>query len=229
MESVAVVLTVGALTQEKKLLAFNRGQKPESVGEEMFAFRGSDNSYIERVFLKERPDNERTRAHRPFAKRLTELVERRSATRKPFVAEILVVELNSGAKLSGRTCDLGVHGCYIDTLNPYPQGTLIRIRVQHGKETVEVKGKVVYRVASLGMGIAFYELTPENQATLEEWLSRTDGEEKVFEASLPAIQVGQPALPQQKEEQIVELIRVLMKKGILSRTEAASLLKKPIE
>ena len=79
------------------------------------------------------------------------------------------------------------------------------------------------------MGITFYDLTPENQATLEEWLSHTDGEKRVFEASLPPIQVGQTAPPQQKEEQIVELIRVLMKKGILSRTEAASLLKKPIE
>jgi hypothetical protein len=195
----------------------------------VFAFRGSGNSYIERVFLKEPPDNERAKPYRPFAKRLTEVVERRSATRKPFVGEILIVELNSGAKLSGRTCDLGIHGCYIDTLNPYPQGTLVRIRVQHGKEMVEVKGKVAYRLASLGMGVAFYDLTPENRATLEEWLSRADSEGRVFEASLPPIRVEQPALPQQKEEQIVELIRVLMKKGILSRTEAASLLKKPIE
>jgi hypothetical protein len=154
----------------------------------------------------------------------SEVVERRSAKRKPFIAEALIVELDSGAKLRGRSCDLVVHGCYVDTLNPFPQGTLVRIRIQHGDARIEAKGKVVYRVPSLGMGIAFYDLTLENQATLNEWLSHVNNNKGIFEASLPPIQIDKPRLPQPEEGQAARLIQVLRKKGILTETEVAELM-----
>lgn len=57
-------------------------------------------------------------------------VERRSAPRYPLVLAMEVVELPRGAKLSARTSDVSRTGCYIDTLNPIPKDSQIRLRIR---------------------------------------------------------------------------------------------------
>jgi hypothetical protein len=42
-----------------------------------------------------------------------------------------VIELPRGARLSARTADISRMGCYIDMLNPIPQGSRIRLRLTH--------------------------------------------------------------------------------------------------
>jgi hypothetical protein len=79
----------------------------------------------------------------------------------------------------------------------------------------------------LGMGIAFHDLTPESQEALQQWLSHLPEERSSSAASLPSIEVDRPAGPQQLGR-LVELIQVLMKKGILTRAEATSLLREPL-
>ena len=100
--------------------------------------------------MKERTDNKPAISGKTDSQASVEVQDRRTAARMAFIAEAMVVDLDSGAKLSGRCCDLVVHGCYMDTLNPFQPGTLVRIRLQHGNETAESKGKVVYRVPNLG-------------------------------------------------------------------------------
>jgi hypothetical protein len=156
-------------------------------------------SGIERYFLSERKGDERALASRPNANASTEVADRRGAVRKPFIAEALVVEVDSGAKLSGRSCDLVVQGFYMDTLNPLPQGTQVLVRLQHGESRIEAAGKVVYRVPGLGMGIAFNDLSAEHQGILNRWLSDARGEDGSFQASLPPITVEQSAIPARTE------------------------------
>jgi len=48
--------------------------------------------------------------------------ERRASPRYPFVAVAEVTELSSGARLSARTSDLSLGGCYIDTLKSVMRG-----------------------------------------------------------------------------------------------------------
>jgi hypothetical protein len=166
----------------------------------------------------------------PHASRALEIAERRSAIRKAFITEALIVEVNSGARVAGRSCDLVLNGCYVDTLNPFKEGTIVRLRLQHGDSAVESKGRIVYQVPRMGMGIVFNDMTPENQHTLDEWLAEVDAAAEPFDAPLPAAKVETIAKVESSEDsQVVQLINVLHKKGILTNAEATLLLKKPLE
>jgi len=97
-------------------------------------------------------------------------VERRSAPRYPMVLSADVVELPRGARLSARTADISTSGCYIDTLNPIPQGSEVRLRITHHNEIFEAVGRVVYVSYGLGMGVAFSKVEEEQKARLVRWL-----------------------------------------------------------
>jgi hypothetical protein len=97
-------------------------------------------------------------------------VERRNSQRYAMVLAAEVVELPRGAKLSARTSDVSRTGCYVDTLNPIPQGSRVRIRFTHHQEEFEGVGSVVYVSQGLGMGIKFSEVQAEQQARLDRWL-----------------------------------------------------------
>ena len=97
--------------------------------------------------------------------------KRRSVRRCPLVATAEVTELNSGALLSARTSELGLGGCYVDSLNPFPTGTLVGLRVHRDQGLFETKAKVVYCDAGFGMGLAFTEMTPNQRTQLEAWIA----------------------------------------------------------
>jgi hypothetical protein len=96
--------------------------------------------------------------------------KRRSVRRCPLVASAEVTELGSGALLSARTSELGLGGCYVDALNPFPKGTLVRLRILRDQGVFETKAKVVYCDPRFGMGMAFTEMTPDQRSLLEAWL-----------------------------------------------------------
>ena len=102
--------------------------------------------------------------------------ERRVGPRRAMVLATEVVELPRGAKLSARTADMGRTGCYIDTLNPIPIGSQVRVRVTHNDEHFETLGRVVYVSPGLGMGIAFAEIAPDQLARLDRWLKESGTE-----------------------------------------------------
>ena len=99
--------------------------------------------------------------------------KRRSVRRCPLVASAEVTELGSGssAKLSARISELGLGGCYIDTLNPFPEGTLVQLRILRDDGVFETKAKVVYADRRFGMGVAFVEVPPNQRLILENWLA----------------------------------------------------------
>lgn len=96
---------------------------------------------------------------------------RRSVRRCPLVASAEVTELGAGTKLSVRTSELSLGGCYIDTLNPFPEGTLIQLRILRDNGVFETKAKVVYSDRGFGMGLAFTEMGPNQRSILEGWLA----------------------------------------------------------
>lgn len=96
---------------------------------------------------------------------------RRSVLRCPLVASVEVTELRSGTLLSARTSELGLGGCYVDALNPFPEGTLVGLRILRDQGVFETKARVVYCDPSFGMGLAFTEMTPDQRSLLEAWLA----------------------------------------------------------
>lgn len=88
-----------------------------------------------------------------------------------MVASAEAVDISTQTRLSARTSELGIGGCYIDALNPFPIGTVIELRILRDKGTFEAKGKVVYCDSTMGMGVAFTEIAPDQRSTLEDWLA----------------------------------------------------------
>src|SRR5208337_4483981 len=97
--------------------------------------------------------------------------QRRSVRRCPLVASAEVTEPRSGARLSARTSELGLGGCYVDSLNPFSKGTVVGLRILRDQGVFETKAKVVYCDPKFGMGLAFTEMTPDQRSVLETWLA----------------------------------------------------------
>jgi hypothetical protein len=97
--------------------------------------------------------------------------KRRAVRRCALVASAEVTELKTGALLKARTSEIGVGGCYIDTLNPFPQETLVHLRILRDSGAFEAKAKVAYSDVRFGMGLAFTEMTAEQRLLLENWLA----------------------------------------------------------
>ena len=97
--------------------------------------------------------------------------KQRSVRRCPLVASAEMTELHSGARLSARTSELGLGGCYVDSLNSLPEGTLVSLRIVRDQGLFETKAKVVYGDPRFGMGLAFTEMAPDQRSRLEEWLA----------------------------------------------------------
>ena len=94
----------------------------------------------------------------------------RAVRRCPFVASAEVTELSSGMRLSARTSEMGLGGCYVDALNPFAKGTKVNLRIVRDQGTFEATAKVVYSDLSFGMGLSFVEIAPEQRLILENWL-----------------------------------------------------------
>jgi hypothetical protein len=101
----------------------------------------------------------------------SEPTKRRSVRRCSLVASVEVTELRSGAQLSARTSELGLGGCYVDALNPFPEGTLVGLRILRDQGVFETKAKVAYCDPRFGMGLAFTEMTADQRSLLETWLA----------------------------------------------------------
>ena len=96
-------------------------------------------------------------------------------------------EPKSEMLLRARTADLGSDGCFIDTLNPFAKGTSVKVRIEKSGASFEASAKVVYSLDSMGMGLAFNLVGPEQLWVLHEWLGEASGV-LAPEVSLPPIE-----------------------------------------
>jgi len=97
--------------------------------------------------------------------------ERRHAPRYPFIAEAEVTEISSDTKLVAKTSDLSIGGCFLDMLNPSPQGTDVRVSISHEGATFTGRGSVVFVLPNMGMGVVFTSLEHDQQAILQKWIA----------------------------------------------------------
>jgi hypothetical protein len=97
--------------------------------------------------------------------------ERRRAPRYPFIAEAQVTEISSDTKLIAKTSDLSIGGCFLDMLNPSPEGTDVRVRISHKSKTFTTLGRVVFVLPNMGMGVVFRSVEDYQLTILQEWIS----------------------------------------------------------
>lgn len=157
--------------------------------------------------------------------------ERRTSTRYPFTATCDATEPKSHAKIIGRTSDLGRGGCYIDTIGPFPMGTVLVVRINREHQTLTFEGKVAFAQPGMGMGLAFTKVAPDQQTILDEWIAELSGEPVEKSATAAEASASRPnpdggSSDNQAFFVMNELIMLLLQKGVLSDSEGKSLLQK---
>ena len=99
---------------------------------------------------------------------------RRANPRFSFFADAEVT-LRDGTGVLAQVAELSSLGCYIDTLEPIPSHTKLRLRICDGLSTCELRGKVIYVHSGggfgiFGMGVVFDEMGAEQRSAIEAWL-----------------------------------------------------------
>lgn len=149
-------------------------------------------------------------------------VERRNNLRWACSATAEVLEIQSGANVKARTTDLGPGGCYVDTINTLTAGTLVRVRITLARRNFETEATVMYALPGMGMGLVFTEMAPQDRAILEEWANELQrGSAPSWEI---AVAKGAEPLREKERQAFNKLIKLLLRKEILSKDEASSLL-----
>ena len=105
---------------------------------------------------------------------------RRANPRFSFFADAEVT-LRDGTGLRAQLAELSSRGCYIDTLEPIPVRTKLRLRICDGMRACEVHGKVIYMHSGggfgiFGMGVLFEEMGAEQHSAIDAWLRRLAGQ-----------------------------------------------------
>ncbi len=156
-------------------------------------------------------------------------MERRRNLRFPFSATVEAVETKSGTQITGRTSDLSLGGCYVDTLNPFAVGTEVTIRILRGNERFEAQGRVVYSLIGMGMGLAFVSAQPKQVRLFQRWLQEISGQSvPPQETPMQGAPDTAPAQETQTLKNVVlsDLIMTLMQKKVLTEGEGKDLLRK---
>src|SRR5467141_2392845 len=99
--------------------------------------------------------------------------DRRTHPRYEFIAVVEVRVAEFGAWIEAHVRDLSQQGCYVDTNNALPLGTVTDVRITKGAQLFEARTRVVYSRAAKGMGLMFTAIVPEQLRTLETWLAES--------------------------------------------------------
>ena len=130
--------------------------------------------------------------------------------------------MRTGSRIQARTSDLSPQGCYVDTLNPLALGAAVRIQIHRSGLILDVLANVSSRHVGSGMGLEFEEITEPQRAVLENWLG---------ELGLPPRAVFDNPFPPANQAMspdgdcAVRLVQVLLRKGMLSQSEATEVLR----
>ena len=101
--------------------------------------------------------------------------ERRRSPRYPFAAMAEITDERENARTSSKISDLSRNGCYVEMMNPFPQGTNVLIEIYTDSDFLETQATVAYFEPKQGMGLTFTEMPAHFTAILNKWLKQANG------------------------------------------------------
>jgi hypothetical protein len=106
--------------------------------------------------------------------------EQRRTPRYTFIASAELIEEKTEARIATRVSELSLHGCYLDMMNPFPQDTLVLVKIFAGEDFFQAKAKIIYVQPNLGCGVSFLEIDPQSLAVVGRWLdaAQKDGQKR---------------------------------------------------
>ncbi len=152
--------------------------------------------------------------------------DRRQFERHNFSATAEVTDMVSGTRLSTRAADLSPTGCYLDSLNPFTVGSKVRLRIVWDGAELVCTAIVRDSQPGMGMGVAFTDLDPAPKAVIERWIRKMGSYRPADVPPSPLSDIARPGSPTDRRDDLAaRLIDLLLKKGLLSSNEVASLLR----
>jgi DNA-binding response OmpR family regulator len=100
----------------------------------------------------------------------SDLREHRYTPRYSFAADAEIVDLKSGARLSGVTSDVSLDGCFVCTRDSLEVGTRVRLTLKYKNQNVMMLAKVRVLKPKLGMGLQALEVDSISSETFVQWL-----------------------------------------------------------
>jgi hypothetical protein len=154
--------------------------------------------------------------------------ERRRNARFPLTTLVEAFEPKSNTQISGRTSDISLDGCYVDTINPFTEGALIRITLTKDKLSFEANAKVVFSQVGMGMGVTFTSAEKKQSQIYQKWIDHLSGNLSPEPDALEQEQQGPVDAKLQEEEHYVlaELVIALMRKEVLTEVEGKAMLRR---
>jgi hypothetical protein len=144
-----------------------------SIPDDVEDLTSSLNMLTEAEQLTSSPDIA-SEAENPVAPSVTPAgADRRTHPRYEFIAAAEIVAAETGARIAMRVRDLSQQGCYVDTSDALPLGTITDVLISKGAQRFEARARVVYSRAATGMGLVFTAIEPEQLLTLETWLAES--------------------------------------------------------
>ena len=107
-----------------------------------------------------------------IASRTTPVRDRRYAIRYPFAADVVLLDLETGARVEGVTSDLSLGGCFVCSSKSLPVRTRARITLARRDQVVEALAVVRAVKPRVGLGIEFIDLNESCQTILMRWLDQ---------------------------------------------------------
>ena len=106
--------------------------------------------------------------------------EQRRTPRYTFIASAELIEEKTDVRIATRVSELSLHGCYLDMMNPFPQDTLVLVKIFAGEDFFHAKAKIIYVQPNLGCGLSFLEVGTQPLAVLGRWLdtAQKDGQKR---------------------------------------------------
>jgi len=85
---------------------------------------------------------------------------------------------SDGKTIASRLENVGLGGLYLHTANPAKEGTMIDVVLDLPTGQVYTRAKVRYSMPAKGMGLQFFQMTPEDRAKLHRYLATPEASTK---------------------------------------------------
>lgn len=172
--------------------------------------------------------------------------ERRRFSRQSCRIPAQVTTVEGGVQLKGTITDVSRNGCFTEMLAPLPAGSEVVLTANSAGRLFCCRGLVRTSMTAMGMGIEFTTMSPRDRKVLDEELAPLSEPIETFETPFtefgrtsppayaggehPAVHLGADSKPGHlgngsgaMEEALGEIfnavVRVLMRKGVITPTE----------
>jgi PilZ domain len=162
-------------------------------------------------------------------------IERRRFPRVACRIEATVLDELSAMNLPVKVTDISFGGCFVEMLAPLPVNSFVELTLDTSQGAIHARGKVVAAQTGMGMGIGFTAVSPEDFEKLREIAPTAEHREREHSSARPTVAVSLVTVPSNgaraskrasqvapsTQEVLESILRILLRKGIVSEEEMA--------